>query len=211
MSTGAEMRSRRNTTRRRHSRGQALVEFALIIPIFLTIFFAIVEFSFLFTSFVSVGFASHDASQVAATYGNTIGADAAILLRVDNDIMTPANPAQIDKVDIFWVDTSTPDAHPVAGSETIYQYDGGTHLFVLPDGSNIYLPYSRIQNGYPETSRCNVNAGVGCLSGHTTIDTIGVKITYQYTWITPFPRLVTQSGSGPMITQTNIMRLEPVL
>jgi Flp pilus assembly protein TadG len=47
--------------RRRRSRGQALVEFALIIPIFMTLVVAIAEFSVLFTSYTSLGFASHDA------------------------------------------------------------------------------------------------------------------------------------------------------
>ena len=183
----------------------------MIIPIFLTVFFAIVEFSFLFTSFLSVGYASHDAAQVAATYGNTIGADAAILQRINNDITTPANPAKIDKVDIFWVNTATPNATPVAGKETIYQYDGGHHTFTLPDNTPIDLPYSRIQNGYPEAARCNVNDGLNCTFNPGTIDTVGVKITYQYTWITPFPALIGGSGNGPMITQINIMRLEPVL
>ena len=69
------MRSRRNTTRRRRSNGQALVEFTLVIPIFLTLFVAITEFSFMFTSFVELNYASHDAAQVAATYGNTSGTD----------------------------------------------------------------------------------------------------------------------------------------
>src|ERR1035437_246728 len=84
---GAQMRLVGHPMRRRRSRGQALVEFSLVIPVFLTVFFSIVEFSFLFTSYVSVGLASHDAVQLAATYGNTNGADAAILLRVSNDVM----------------------------------------------------------------------------------------------------------------------------
>jgi Flp pilus assembly protein TadG len=199
--------------RRRRSRGQALVEFSLVIPVFLTVFFSIVEFSFLFTSYVSVGFASHDAVQLAATYGNTNGADAAILLRVSNDVMAPANATKIKTVDIFWVDTSTPNAVPKA--EEIYTYDGSTTKFTMPDGSFVYLPFANpaTTNNYPYGQRCNINNPTisTCPAGHTTVDTIGVKITYQYTWITPFPALIGGSGNGPLITQINIMRLEPVL
>jgi hypothetical protein len=202
--------------RRSDSRGQALVEFAMVITMFITVVVAIIEFAFLFTSYVSLGFASHDASQMAATYGNTIGADAAVLERIDNDINTPANPTQIKSVDIFWVDTSTKDAKPVAGAETIYNYDGGSHKFTKPDGTDIYLPFVQASNGYPEATRCNVNQAVGCLPtgaiAHSTVDTIAVKITYQYIWITPFPRLVLNgSTTGPLMTSTNMMRLEPVL
>ena len=197
--------------RRRRSPGQALVEFALVIPVFLTVFFAIVEFSFLFTNYLSVGYATHDASQLAATMGNTLHADTAILVRVNADIQAPANNAQIKTVDIFQVDVNTTNASPVAGREDIYTYDGGSHTFTMPDGSNVTLPFATTSIGYADVNRCNVNLGTGCLLGQTTVDTIGVKITYQYTWITPFPRLIGGSGNGPLVTSINIMRLEPVL
>jgi Flp pilus assembly protein TadG len=64
--------------RRRHERGQSLVEFSLVIPMFIALVVAIAEFSVMFTSFLSVGYASHDAVQLAATYGNTANADSAI-------------------------------------------------------------------------------------------------------------------------------------
>ena len=195
--------------RRRRSRGQALVEFALVIPIFMLIVVAIAEFSFLFTSYVSIGYASHDASQVAATLGNTPGADAAILQRIDNDVNTPADPNRIKEVDIYWVDTSSNNGSPVGGAVTTYTY-GGTHSFTLPDLSTISLPFTQTANGYPEASRCDVNKGVGCVSGHTTVDTIAVKIVYQYVWITPFPQLINGSATGPVLTSINVMRLEPV-
>ena len=64
---------------------------------------------------------------------------------------------------------------------------------------------------YPEVKRCNVNEGIGCVAGHNTVDTVGVKITYQYNWVTPLPSLINGSQVGPLLTATNVMRLEPVL
>ena len=186
----------------------------MVIPIFMTLFVSICEFGFLFTTYISVGYASRDAVQMAATMGNTVHADAAILQRIEQDISTPADPAKITSVDIFWVNTSSGNYAPVSGAETIYNYAAGNHPFTLPDMTTvIQLPFVQLQNGYPETQRCNVNKGIGCLpSGvHTTVDTIVVKITYQYAWVTPFPQLVGASANGPLITQINIMRLEPVL
>jgi hypothetical protein len=192
-----------------------LVEFALVIPVFLVVFVAITEFSFLFVSYSSIGFASHDAVQIAATLGDTAGADAAVLQRVDRDIAAPADATKIKSVDIYWVDTSYSDGRPVSGAENIWNYDGGNHPFTLPDGTVIQLPFIAGATGYPEATRCNVNQGVGCLptngKTHSSIDTIGVKISYQYVWMTPFPGLIGGSGSGPLLTSTNIMRLEPVL
>jgi Flp pilus assembly protein TadG len=182
----------------------------MVIPVFLTVFFSIVEFSFLYTSYLSVGFASHDAAQLAATYGNTINADTAILLRVDNDIQVPANNTRIKTVDIFQVDTTKKDASPIAGRENLYTYDGGSHDFYLPDNTKIQLPFVPTGTlGYQDKDRCNANMTT-CNLGQTTVDTIGVKITYQYTWMTPFPALLGGSGNGPLLTSVNIMRLEPI-
>jgi Flp pilus assembly protein TadG len=195
----------------RRSRGQALVEFALVIPLFLVIVVAIAEFSFLFTSYVSIGYATHDASQVAATLGNTPGADIAVIERIDNDVMVPANPQQITQVDIYQVDTTTNDGSPLGSRINTWTYDGGSHSYTMPDGSTVNLPFTKTANGYPEQGRCNVNKGVGCtMFGQTTVDTIGVKIVYQYKWITPFPALVGGSTTGPVLSSINVMRLEPV-
>jgi hypothetical protein len=99
----------------------------------------------------------------------------------------------------------------VSGAETIYTYDGGSHRFTMPDLSTVTLPFVKTSDGYPTTNRCNVNGGISCTGGKRTVDTIGVKITYRYAWLTPFPGLFAGSGSAPLFTQINIMRLEPVL
>lgn len=193
----------------RRSGGQALVEFALVIPIFMTIFVAIAEFVFLFGAYASVSFASHDSSELAATYGNTAGANCAVLQRIDQDISAPANATHVQSVDIFWVDPLT--ALPVPGAETIYTYNLSPLPCTLPDGVTvIQVPFKKTADGYPESSRCNVNQGIGCASGHSTVDTLGVTITYQYNWVTPFPRMIGGSSTGPVITSTTMMRLEPV-
>jgi hypothetical protein len=196
--------------RRRNSRGQALVEFSLVLLPFLTVFIALVEFTFLFASFLSVGYASHDSAQLAATYGNASGADCAVLERVTQDISAPADQSRIYSVDIFLVNTAT-NGSPVAGKETIYLYDGGTHPCTKPDGTSIKVPfpYPPATNGYDVSDRCNVNQGIGC--SRATVDTLAVQITYQYQWMTPFPKLIGfLTGTGPQFTQTTIMRLEPV-
>jgi hypothetical protein len=43
------------------------------------------------------------------------------------------------------------------------------------------------------------------------VDTIGVKVTYQHTWVTPLANLVGLGGTGTTLTQSNAMRMEPVL
>jgi Flp pilus assembly protein TadG len=199
--------------RRRRGRGQALVEFALVIPIFLTIVVAICEFSFLFTSYLSITYASRDAVQLAAELGNTPGVDCAVIQRITADVNTPANRQLIKTVEIYLVDTATGNSAPVGGAVATYTYDGGSHECTLPDGNTkILVPFSPTPpttSGYPEASRCNVNAGTGCVPAKLTVDTIAVRITYQYKWITPFAAAA--GGNGPLLVVTSVMRLEPVL
>ncbi len=57
--------------------GQALVEFALLLPLLLTVLFGTVEFGRLFVAYLDVVEAAHDAARVAALGGGTTSAVAA--------------------------------------------------------------------------------------------------------------------------------------
>jgi hypothetical protein len=203
---------------RRHSSGQSLVEFSLILLPFVILVVAILEFGFLFASYNSVSFASHDGAQLAAQYGNTVGADCAIVQQVEQDVSAPANKTQIQTIDIYWVDMAFSDGRAKSGYENLWTRGGLTHC-VGPDGSKFDVPYTsplgypNNVSGYPEVTRCNLNGALGCVNPpHTGVDTVGVKITYKYKWISPFPGLVFGNGSaaGPTLVGTTIMRLEPV-
>lgn len=200
------IRKRRTDVRSRRSRGQSLVEFALVIPIFITLVVAIAEFAFLFATFLSASFTSRDAVQVAAEMGGNPCSDHVILQRIEGDITGPADKTKITGVDIFWSDSA---GNVKAGAVNTW-VRGGSSSCTLPSTTVITVPYHQTSNSYPLADRCNVISAADCASGHTTIDTIGVKITYQYTWITPLPGLIGGSGTGMQIVQSNMMRLEPV-
>ncbi len=59
---------RRAALRRRHERdkGQSLVEFAFVIPIFLVLLIGVIEFAFLMNANLSISYATRDAALVAA-------------------------------------------------------------------------------------------------------------------------------------------------
>jgi hypothetical protein len=199
-------RRRTDAPARRPSRGQSLVEFALVIPIFITLVVAICEFAFLFTTYLSASFTSRDAVQVAAEMGDAYYSDVVILTRVEMDLAGPANSNNIQYIDIFWSDT----AGNVQGGALNRWARTGSTSETLPNGDTLTVPYQQIQSGYPPESRCNILLATECDFGHTTLDTIGITITYQYSWVTPLPGLVGMSSTGMTITQTNVMRMEPV-
>jgi Flp pilus assembly protein TadG len=65
--------------RRRHARGQSLTEFALILPVMLTLFGASVDFSRIYNTWISLEAATRDAAEYVATCVN----GSALLLRCD--------------------------------------------------------------------------------------------------------------------------------
>jgi hypothetical protein len=164
---------------------------------------AIAEFSFILTIKIGVTDAAQDAVQTAAEMGNTPDADFAILSRIETDLSPPANKTNIQSVEIFW----TNNYGNVNLGEMRYTRTGS----LSNQANTATVPYTADANGaYPYTVRCNIVSGVGCQSGHSTVDWIGVKITYQYAWVTPLPGLVGLSRTAPTIVQSSICRMEPI-
>src|SRR3989442_14915472 len=90
--------------RRREERGQALVEFALLLPLLLLLVLGLVEFSFVWNSRNTVLFASRDGSMLAAEGGSLAGTDCVVLDRIERDIVSPAAAVRVQQVSIYWSD-----------------------------------------------------------------------------------------------------------
>ena len=192
--------SRTRQRRRRRQQGQSLVEFAIVFPFFMVLLFGVVEFGFALNGALSVDFASRDAALAAAEAGTAPDADCSILKVVQNGVTAPADASKISEVRIYLSDQN---GKPKGGLVQVY-VPGGS---VCPG-----LPYRLSSGNYPSSNRCNVLAGCGTGSSKTTtVDTIGVQITYRYDWKTPLPRLLPLSGTGFTIVMDNAMRMEPVL
>jgi Flp pilus assembly protein TadG len=179
--------------------GQSLVEFSLVLPLFLLLVISLVEFAFVFNAILATNYAARDAALLAAEAGSDAGADCSVLRGVEADLGAPADRSQIRRVEIF----ETTPAGDQVGSATIYARTGSTGC-TLPDGTSVVLPYSRTADGYPVASRCNVLAGC---SG-AALDHVGVRVVYRHTWKTPFG---TSFGSFLDVVKSNSMRMEPVL
>ena len=200
---------RRSVLRKPNSKGQALVEFAFVFPLFMVLLVAVIEYGFLMNANLASSYASRDASLVAAEAGNNTGADCAILKKIEDDINGPSDPRNITTVQIYWAD---PVTGAIKGSNVnTYTRSTSTTISCTVGGVSFTLPYSKTTSGYPEANRCNVINGSGCASGHSGLDTIGVQITYTYTWHTPLKSLLGFTGSGWTLVKSNAMEMEPVL
>jgi Flp pilus assembly protein TadG len=194
--------------RRRSNKGQSLVEFALVIPIFFTLLVGVIEFSLALNAVLAVNFASRDATLIASEAGNSVGADCAILRTVQDRIDAPADDDRIIDVKIFRANT-VGQAVPVGSPAQNTYARGGSMVCPYNGNAAATIAFHLVGSaGYPEISRCNTLAGCG---GGRTLDHIGVEIRYTYSWHTPLSYVVGLSGSGYTIDKSNAMRMEPIL
>jgi Flp pilus assembly protein TadG len=186
----------------RSEKGQAIVEFAMLLPVLLLLLVGLIEFSFVWNSRNTVLFASRDGSMLAAEGGSLDGTDCVVLQRIEGDVVSPAKAVRVQDITIYWSDRN---GDQIGSNQNIYTRSGSTSC-TYPDGTTITVPYTLTTAGYVESSRCSVLAGCG--GSHTTVDTIGVRVTYQHFWLTSFARL---TGSGVTFTEASITRAEPQL
>lgn len=197
------MRARRARSGHSARRGQALVEFVLVFPIFFVILLATIEFAFVMNALVSVDFATRDAALAAAEAGNAGDADCSILRALDRGMTSPARNQAVSEVRIFKADANGKPLGPV----NVYDRNGTTSC-PLADGTAATVAYHSVSKTYVETDRCNELQGCKV---QTTVDTIGVQITYGYSWVTPLHWMMPTLGPGYSIVKANAMRMEPVL
>jgi TadE-like protein len=186
---------------RREERGQALVEFALVLPLLLLLILGVIEFSFVWNSRNTVQFASRDGSMLAAEGGSLPGTDCLVLNRIEADVVSPARAIRVQEVMIYWADKN---GGQIASFKNVYTRTGTITCDL--GGTPITVPYTLTTAGYPESTRCDVLAGCG--GAHTGVDTVGVQITYRHQWLTSFVRL---TGSGVTFAETTATRVEPQL
>jgi hypothetical protein len=162
-----------------------LLEFALILPLFLILVFGIIEFALINASIGAFNFATQDAARYGAITGPTDpNSDASMLTSVITPRINQIIAAQLVSVEIF------------KANEDGSCY-GGSFSFPCPT-EDIYNAQSQLWTyGWPTAVR-NDQLVVG--------DYLGVRITYVYTYVTAF-----FATTSPAITLTaeSVQRIEP--
>jgi len=173
--------ARRQTQRtsRRRARGQALVEFALVAPIFFLLFFGVIEFSIINTSIGIYNFAAKDAARLGAIRGPTdASVDQEIVSLIAGRVADLA-AAHIVKIEIYKSDET--GAYNPTNNEDVYDGQGN------PIGSATW-PYSKRHDDLALT------------------EYLGVRITYQYVYLTAF---FSSAGATLTLTADAVDRIEP--
>ncbi len=182
-------------------RGQALVEFALALPVLLLLLFGLVEFGLAFNAAVSVNFVSRAAALLAAEGGRAEGTDCMVLRAIEQELTSPATPTRVSRVEIYWSDAN---GDQIASNVNVYTRTGS--LTCTYATGSITVPYTLGTENYPETERCDVLAGCGGL--HTSVDDVGVRITYTHQWVTYVGKTIAGSIT---FQRSTAARMEPTL
>ncbi len=174
-----------------------------MLPVLLLLVVGLIEFSFILNSRNTVGFASRDASMLAAEGGSKAGTDCIVLNAVDRDIVSPARAISVQRIVIYWSDRN---GAQIGANANVYDR-GGSTICTYGDGSTVTVPYTLTTAGYVEDVRCDVLAGCG--GSHTGLDIVGVRVTYEHRWLTSFARIT--GSNGATFSENTATRIEPQL
>lgn len=204
-------------TTRRRARGQGLVEFALLLPVFMVLLLGMLEFGFAFTHNLTLEYATREGARVGSAMVNGGGklgcgvgespnaanVDPLIIAAVERVLTSPGSAislAQIPSIRIYKSTAAGVEAGPVnVWTQTLGA--GPT-----PPGGTQPLNFSPSSTSWTVCSRTNSTAGVGP-------DSIGVSLTYAYQFTTGLKAISSFAGGGvgPTIGMSDrtVMALNP--
>jgi hypothetical protein len=193
--------------RTRREGGQALIEFTILVPVFLMLLTGLLEFGMVFSHHMTLEYGTREGARAGAALGDGSGDSAAcatidpqIVAAVERVIAAPGSPVDIGEVSRISIWESDADGVPVAGNVNIWTYTGpGTGPTV--DGSR--LRFSQTSQAWDPCTRIRGPRG----------DSIGVSLSYRYRMITPLSSVMGFFG-GPGATSlrmddATVMALHP--
>ena len=183
------------------SRGQAMVEFTVIIPVFLLVLMTVLEFGLVFSHHVTMEYATREGARMGAALANGSVAfdckdvDDQVVAAVQRVLTASGSPIDIDEIDeirIYKADAS--------GRE-----QGSVNVWILGDGPKVdgeALLFKETSANWSACSRNNVGFGA--------TDSIGISLGYRYRFITPLGNLLGLVGD-PVIAMSDrtVMALNP--
>ena len=188
-------------------RGQALVEFAVTLPLLASAIMGVFEFGVAVAANIGVNRAAQNGAHMASSAGNIAGADCIVLDEIEPERPPSQRRCGVSTVRIELTDL---DGDEVFASNT-WERRGSTDCAVAT-GITLTVPYTLLVGGtYPDTQRCNILAGCPTMTPtRTTVDNIAVAIDYTHDWVTPLGSVLPLGGgAGWTFEQRNVFRMEP--
>lgn len=187
--------------RRRHARterGQGLVEFAMLVPVFMLLLLGLLEFGFLFDHTMTISYATREGARSGAAFAqgnasvpcNTI--DQNIIAAVERVLDAPGSLVDANNVATVTIYQATSTGTPVANRSNVWTNNGSGSF--SPPGSVQWNACSRINGASP--------------------DSLGVSIVYNYRFVTPLSAALgffgPPGGATLPIRDRTVMALNPI-
>lgn len=196
------------------SRGQSLVEFAVILPVFALILLGMLEMGLAFSHHLTIEYATREGSRTGSALANggatncVGGVDAAqidqqIVAAVQRVLKSPGSPISLAAVTEIRLYRSDASGNQVGGQANVWNPTPGAGPDIDPGVGVDRLDFSQRTVGWPVCSR---------LSG-PAYDSIGVRIRYSYRFQTPLGGLASLFSNRPQTLLTlddkTVMALNP--
>jgi TadE-like protein len=202
----------------RVQRGQGLVEFAALVPVFLLLLLGMLEFGFAFDQNLTLEYATREGARVGSALANGGGqlgcgtgqspnaatVDPQILAAVRRVLLSPGSrvtPAIGMQVLIWKADANGAPALPLTSYQNTWKYTGPNTGPVV-DGQQI--GFTQVSQNWNPCSRSNGGSG--------GVDSIGVSLVHTYTFQTPLAGILGFFGggsSGLTMSDRTVMALNP--
>lgn len=202
------IRSRRSR-RVDRQRGQGLVEFAMLVPVFMLLLLGMLEFGFIFEHTMTISYATREGARTGSVLadGNTAvpcaDVDKNIVAAVQRILQAPGSlvaSADVNDIKIYNADATGTQIGTQANVWT-YAAGGGPSV----EGQN--LDFKLASSGWDACTR------VSSWNGAVAPESIGVSISYDYHFVTPLAAAVGffgPSGSSTLaISDKTVMALNP--
>lgn len=220
--------------RRGHrERGQSLVEFAILVPVFMLILIGMLEFGLMFNHDLTLQYASREGARVGSALGCGNGSNDAACSSSSCDAADGTNGVPVD----YYVMAAVQRVLEASGSPIVMSQIGSVKIFKSdPSGNQVgtysdtwtyskangptvggqKLDFIDSSNAWSDCTPRITSAtnSTNCGSGLSTCpDSIGIKITYQYQYVTPLAAVMRFFGGPAASTQSlndqTVMALNP--
>ena len=208
----------RPTTRLRRgdSSGQALYEFAIILPVFLILLVSMLEFGFAFSHNLTLEYATREGARVGAALvdggggsgcPNAANVDPLIIAAVERVLTSPGSQvtlANVSEINI-WKDDGS--GNPTPGQVNVWDYSPGGGP--IPQGSTTHLNFA--DPSYPSADAWRPCTRRNALPSP---DSIGISLKYHYTFVTPLGGLMrlinlNANWTGIDMSDKTVMAMNP--
>lgn len=159
------------------TRGQSMVEMAMVLPLLLLLVLGTLEFGMIFDHHLSLEYATREGARTGSALANA-GGDAADCAEVDPQIVaavqrvldSPGSDIDLSQVTQIRIYKSQADGSETAGSVNVWTYTPGAGPVVSGQALDFSGPGSP---SWPACSRINTQV-------NPSPDKLGVSITYNY-------------------------------